>query len=280
MIPAISNIAWPIQFRDEAYSALREFGVPGLEIAPGLFLPDASDPFDPEPSVAASSLEMVANTGLELVSMQAITFGVEGIALFGTSAEREGFDAALRRAISLAERLSVPAMVFGSPRHRIRPDDITPNQAITIAAEVFSQLAGPAATAGTRFALEANPEAYGTNFMTEIEEVITIVEEVNHPAVGLNLDLGAQVLNGQKNHLEALLDQALNHIVHVHVSEPFLAPFPTDIPLIEKLVTMLSERGYQGAISIEMRPAEVDPIGAVRSALEHLTEVFRKVVRS
>lgn len=276
MIPAISNIAWPSHLCDVAYDALREAGISGLEIAPGLFLPDAQDPFDPEASVLDAALDMVDDAGLKLVSMQALTFGVEGIALFGSSAERTGFETALRRAIALAERLSVPAMVFGSPRHRIIPENMNPDQAISIAADTFARLAEPAASAGTRFALEANPKAYGTNFMTDIEEALTVVETVRHRAVGLNLDLGAQIMNGAENDLEALLDRAMDHIVHVHVSEPHLAPVPTDVALLDRLVTALAVRGYPGAISIEMRPAGDDPIGGVRTALEHLTGALHK----
>ena len=46
---AVSNIAWPAGLRDEAYAILRDGGVTGLEIAPGLFLAGAVDPFAPTP---------------------------------------------------------------------------------------------------------------------------------------------------------------------------------------------------------------------------------------
>lgn len=270
MIPAISNIAWPAACRDAAYAAMAARGVRGLEIAPALFLAGADDPFDPDPDVLAAAEAALAAHGLELVSMQSLTFGANDIAMFGDEAERAGFEAALERAIGLAGRLKTPAMVFGSPKHRVIPDGMTSAEASGIAVATLTRLAGFAAAAGTRLGLEVNPAAYGTNFMTDFDATMDVVERVAHPAIGLNLDMGALIMNGDVARLGQVLDRAQPHLVHVHVSEPHLAPAPADPATLARLVEGLAARSYAGAISVEMRPAGDDPVVGVGVALDRL----------
>ena len=128
---AVSNIAWPAAQRDAAYRILAEAGIGGLEIAPGLFLPHAEDPFRPTRADKEAALSPMRDAGLTLVSMQSLLFGVQGAALFGTETERATFEAAILRAIDLAGELAIPNMVFGSPRQRAIPDGLDRSAAET-----------------------------------------------------------------------------------------------------------------------------------------------------
>ena len=62
---------------------LRDHGVTGLEIAPGLFLAHAADPFRPSPDELRTATDAVRDAGLELVSMQSLLFGVAVLGFFG-----------------------------------------------------------------------------------------------------------------------------------------------------------------------------------------------------
>jgi sugar phosphate isomerase/epimerase len=220
-------------------------------------------------------LEEIAGAGLHLVSMQSLLFGVEGAALFGDPASRAAFEVAMRRAITLGGRLGIPNLVFGSPLQRRVPEGLAMEAAFDQGAEVFRRLGDHAAAHGTAIAIEANPAAYGTNFCTTLEEAKKFVTRVDHPQVRMILDIGAQIMNGALPATPALLPRILPRLNHVHVSEPDLAPAPAPgradelVPLLRELAA----RGYEGAISIEMkRPAEGLP--GVRAAAARLAEAM------
>lgn len=271
---SMSNIAWAPEERLAAYAALAEAGVTGLEIAPGLFFHTASDPFQPDERVARAALDEIAADGLTLKSMQSLLFGVEGAALF------EGADACTRlelgmaRAIALAGRFGIPNLVFGSPGQRRVPAGMMMDAALEQGADVFRRLGDLAQAAGTKIAVESNPEAYGTNFLNTLDQVVEFVERVDHPAVVLILDLGAMHMNGVYDQTPTRIPEIASRLNHVHVSEPNLAPAPAEAATLAPILGALRDASYQGAVSIEMkRPA--DGLAGVHAALHRLRAAER-----
>jgi sugar phosphate isomerase/epimerase len=253
---AMSNIAWLPAERLEAYAILAEAGLTGLEVAPGLLLHAADDPFDPDPATARDAMREVEGAGLTLVSMQSLLFGVEGAALFATADERTAFENGMLRAITLAGWLGIPNCVFGSPMQRRVPDGIAMADAVAQAAEVFRRLGDAASAAGTRITIEANPAAYGTNFCTTLEEAEAFVALVDHPAIALILDLGAMHMNDAFASVPARLPDLTPRLNHVHVSEPHLAPAPAEAAPLVPALRGLRAAGYAKAVSIEMKRPE------------------------
>lgn len=253
---AVSNIAWAPHDRLAAYDVLGRYGITGLEIAPGLFLDGADDPFRPDTATLARARSEIADAGLRLVSMQSLLFGVAGAALFGPPKARERLRAGILRAIGLAEMLEIPNLVFGSPKQRVIPDDMDAAVAQDEAAAVFGALGDAAAAAGTRIAVEFNPAAYGTNFLTHAEAAISFVRAVDHPAVTLNLDIGAMHMNAEFDRIDTLIPDAIDRISHVHVSEPDLAPAPARDGDARHLFEVLRAAGYAAWVSLEMAAPE------------------------
>lgn len=250
---AVSNIAWAPDERREAYAILAEAGLTGLEIAPGLFFHAAADPFAPDEASARAALEEIAATGLSLVSMQSLLFGVRGAGLFDGSEARAAFIRGMTRAIALAGRFGIPNCVFGSPAQRRVPEGLAMADALEQAAAVFRTLGDLAAAAGTRITIEANPAAYGTNFLTTLEEAEAFVALVDHPAIALILDLGAMHMNAHFASVPARLPALAPRLNHVHVSEPNLAPAPADAAALAPVLRALRAAGYAKAVSIEMK---------------------------
>ncbi|WP_051220881.1 sugar phosphate isomerase/epimerase family protein [Erythrobacter cryptus] len=250
---AMSNIAWLPAERLAAYECLAAAGLTGLEIAPGLFFHAAEDPFRPDSQSARTALAEIAAAGLTLVSMQSLLFGVAGASLFGPPKARAAFKAGMIRAIELAERFAIPNLVFGAPTQRRVPEGLAPDAALGEAAALFADLGARAAAAGTRLAIEANPAAYGTNFLTSLAEAEAFVALVDHPAVTLNLDLGELHMNGSFAALPGRLPRLAARLGHVHVSEPELAPAPADAAALAEVLRGLGAAGYGAAVSIEMR---------------------------
>jgi sugar phosphate isomerase/epimerase len=264
MILAMSNIAWPPETRNLAYSAMAEFGVGGLEVAPGMLFFRSANPFRPKRTEVKRALEEIEAAGLRLVSMQSLLYGLEGASLFGDDDGRTRFRDGMNRAIDLAGMLGIPNLVFGSPRQRFIPEGLPRDRARMVATEIFHQLGNRAAAVGTVIAMEANPTIYGTNFLTTLEETRVFVVELGHSAVRLVLDLGSMVLNGEAADTASYVTKISSLISHVHVSEPHLRPAPADAAALRPVLAALREEGYAGAVSIEM----IQPEGGI-STLRH-----------
>ncbi|QDH33578.1 sugar phosphate isomerase/epimerase family protein [Porphyrobacter sp. YT40] len=271
---AMSNIAWTAEERLEAYAILAEAGITGLEIAPGIFFHAAADPFAPDAASADRALREIADAGLSLVSMQSLLFGVTGAALFGGAEARGVFERGMTRAIMLAGRFGIPNLVFGSPAQRRVPEGLAMADALEQAAAFFRRLGDAAAAAGTRISIEANPAAYGTNFLTTLEEAEAFVARVDHPAIAPILDLGAMHMNASFASVPARLPVLAPRLAHVHVSEPDLAPAPADAAALVPVLRGLKVSGYAGAVSIEMkRPPR--GLAEVRGAVHRLVAAHR-----
>lgn len=253
----MSNIAWSVDERLKAYEILAAAGMTGLEIAPGLFFHAADDPFEPDAAAAREAMREAESAGLTLVSMQSLLFGVAGAGLFDGADARAAFEAGMIRAITLAGRFGIPNLVFGSPAQRRVPAAMAMEDALHEAADIFRKLGDKAAEAGTRITIEANPAAYGTNFLNTLEQAEAFVAQVDHPAIALILDLGAMHMNGSFVAVPARLPDLAPRLNHVHVSEPDLAPAPAETTRLAPVLQGLRAQGYAKAVSIEMkRPAQ------------------------
>jgi sugar phosphate isomerase/epimerase len=274
MILAMSNIAWSWESRLAAYAEMSALGITGLEIAPGLLFPGCADPFRPDEAAVRTAHDEIATAGLTLVSMQSLLFNVEGAALFGDADARARFRLGMERAIALAEQLRIPNLVFGSPRQRVIPSGMSSDAAHELATEMFHELGDAATNAGTVIAMEANPPAYGTNFLTTLDGALAFIEALDHPSIRLVLDLGAMIMNGEAHETVGRLSALLPWLSHVHVSEPYLAPAPADPASMIPLMMALQRAGYSRAVSIEMKQPE-DGLRSVRNSLVALRSAAR-----
>ena len=268
-----SNIAWAPEERIEAYGVLHRHGFTGLEIAPGLFFHAADDPFMPDGASAARAFGEMQDAGLSLVSMQSLLFGVEGAALFGDLEARAAFERGMVRAIELAGRFGIPNCVFGSPGQRRVPEGMETERALDKAAQVFAGLGDVAKREGTTITIEANPAAYGTNFLTNLDDALAFVARVDHPAIAAILDLGAMHMNGEFDTVPARIPAIIPRLNHVHVSEPQLAPAPARATDLRATLNALGHGGYAKAVSIEMKRPE-GGIGEVEAAAERLADAM------
>ena len=86
--------------------------------------------------------------------------------------------------------------------------------------DFFRRLGDAAERAGVLVCLEPNPAMYGCNFMVRTDEAAAIVRAVDHPAIRLQLDVGAIAANGED--ATRTIEEHCALIGHVHASEPGL----------------------------------------------------------
>ncbi|WP_406701278.1 sugar phosphate isomerase/epimerase family protein [Singulisphaera sp. Ch08] len=246
---AVSNIAWPSGADADAAKILADHGAEGVEIAPTKVWPR---PLDADESDVLAYRKTWEQRGLRVVALQALLFGRPDLVLFGDGAVHRQTIDYLKGMIDLASALGAGALVFGSPKNRLigdRPRE----EADVIATAIFRELGDYAANSGTAFCIEANPAAYGCDFVTSTVEAAELVARVDSEGFGLHLDTGGMTLSGE-DPVQTVVGLT-PRCRHFHASEPHLAPVGrggADHPAFR---TALRAVQYEGWVSIEMKEA-------------------------
>lgn len=244
-------------------ATLAKLSVTQVEIAPTKVF---SDPLDVDAGDRRRYEKFWADYGISIVAFQSMLFGREGLQLFGAQDSRNELISTLRRFIDLAGAMGVHRLVFGSPKNRVRPAEMTETEAFDIAVDVFSMLGGFAARAGTMLCIEPNPTAYQCNFVVNAAEGRHLVEAVDHPGFGLHLDAAGLTLAGDD--LAAEVVASGEAIRHFHISAAQLGPISREGVDHRGAARGLKSVGYQGSVSIEMRPAnDISGADAVERAV-------------
>lgn len=266
---AVSNIAWEPHENDVIAELLRREGVTGVEIAPTKW---RERPFDASPGDSALYRRSWEDRGLRVVSLQSLLFGRPDLQLFTGPAERAALSDYLRRVIDFGASLGAQALVFGSPKNRLR-GSLALNEALEIAAEFFRALGPYAAARDVALCIEANPVDYGCDFVTTTAEAVELCRLVDHPAIRVNADLGGMTLAGEEP--GRAIEEAKEFIAHVHASEPHLAELGAGAKH-EAAGRALREIGYRGWVSVEMRGrARGGDVSAVERAVNNAKSAYR-----
>lgn len=260
---SVSNIAWKSEYDESVYAWLKSQGISGVEIAPTKLM--GEKPYDRCEEAQAIAKELKAKYDLTISSMQSIWYQ-RNENIFASKAERNELFEYTKKAIDYAKALQCNNLVFGCPRNRNIPDNIT--NAEDIAYEFFKGLGDYAYEQGTVLAMEANPPMYNTNFCNVTADAVELVKRVNSKGFRLNLDFGTIISNEENVKQVAEYAELINH---VHISEPGLAP-------IQKrethclLAAILKDNNYNGFVSLEIKTS--DDIEEVKRECLYLKEVF------
>ena len=265
---AMSNLAFPSDAIAKSLVLWKAQGLAGIEVAPTRLAP--WDELTPE--LLKSYRQVLGDAGLVVPSLQALLFGKDGLALLADEASFERLVEHLRRVAGIASLLGARIMVFGSPRQRSRgnlpvSEALVQGEArLRRCAEVVHEEAGVA------LGLEPVPAAYGGDFLETAEEVTNMVRVVAHPGLRLHLDTGCVKLGD--GDIAASVHAGAELLSHFHAAEPQLGPFTIPVADHVAAAKALSDVGYKGWISIEMRQVD-NWEEAVPAALQF---VFRQYI--
>jgi D-psicose/D-tagatose/L-ribulose 3-epimerase len=275
MKPAFSNIAWDPDQDDSVGALLARSGVASVEIAPTKYF---AAPCAPSEDAIAQVRRAWQARGQEVVACQALLFQMNHLNLLGGAGpdapqKQQETIQYLDRILQIGAQLGAKRFVFGSPKNRDRSglDDAT---AHARAIDAFTQLAQRAAKLDVVFCIEPNPTQYQCNFLTTAAEAQAIVEEVDHPGLGLHLDTGIMRLNGEDP--AETIERGLKWLRHFHISEPNLAAVgqgDVDHAVVGRALKALN---YQGHVSVEMRggPTPAESFANVERACQTLAEFY------
>ena len=264
---SFSHIAWQPEEEANALALLKAIGLDTIEVAP---LRAFGDPMTATQSMVREKTDWYLEQGFRVGSFQALLFGTEGLELFGDATSRKNLKDTLIAVGRVAGWAGVGPMVFGSPKNRLK-GTLSQKIAIQQAAELFREVGDACAEAGSCLVIEANPEAYGADFCTRLEESVELVEAAGSPGFGLHVDAGGIALSGEN--FEAAMRQAAPLIRHVHASQPNLVSFSEPDPVHSRIAAILRETGYTSSIAIEMR-AQPEGLEAVRQAVAEVKKIY------
>ncbi len=261
---AFSSIAWDPADDEAVARVLKEAGVEAVELAPTKLWPDLTAVPASEASTVRSAWEA---RGLPVVALQSLLYGRPDLRLFADSSQRADLGVHLERVFELAARLGASVLVFGSPRNR-RRGQLSGEEATAIAAEFFATMAQRAHARGLALCLEPNPQRYGCDFVTSARAGLELVTAVGHPGFRLHLDAACMTLAGDQVGEAIRSAAAAGVLCHFHVSEPDLQPVggPRSDVDHEACAMELRASGYQGFVSVEMRPPDAGEHKAIAAA--------------
>lgn len=255
---AVSSIAWQQYQEDDVANKLHELGASYIEVAPTKLWPDK---VKNDPSlVNADEVEYFKNywgeRNIEPIAMQSMMFLRPDLRLFFKETSKQSQDY-LEKFITLASKMGVGKMVFGSPKNRILNADMSYAENYKIAVNMFRKLGNFASKNNVIFCIEPNPEVYGCNFIINAKEGRQLVKDVNSEGFKLHLDAAGMTLAGDDIHSE--IKDSKSVLKHFHISEPYLNPVIDDTNVKHSLIAnVLKEINYDEFISIEMKPSADD----------------------
>ena len=265
---AISNIAWSQADEPAVAAVIQARGIAGIEVAPTMIWPD---PIGVPPAEVKRFRTAWERRGVQIVAMQALLFGRNELRIFGTPDERAATVRYLKGVITLGARLGATALVFGSPKNRMRAG-LPLDEANVIATSVFRQVGDAAERAGLYFCIEPNPPAYGCDYLTNVAETVAAVESFSHPRIRLHVDSGSMLLNEEP--VEKMIRIGSDYMRHYHISEPYLAEPGTARVDHTAAAGALRAVGYKGWCSIEMKAGAGPGEERVDRALRFAQEVY------
>ncbi len=268
---SISNIAWDKEYDLEIYRYMQEREITGLEIAPTRLF---EKPYSNINEVAELSSNLKKEHNLAICSMQSIWYG-RSESIYNAQERKTIYDYSLS-AIEFAAAANIGNIVFGCPKNRNIPEDKHSNDIITdkelafrIAEEFLFRLAEYSYENGTVFAVEPNPDIYGTNFINTTQEAFSLAKKINSKGLKVNVDIGTMINQGESPKILLENKELVNHI---HLSVPYLE-YVEYHPIHEEIKTVLSDMKYKKYLSIEMK--NFKNIDRVKTALDYLVEFFK-----
>ncbi|HEH9433216.1 TPA: sugar phosphate isomerase/epimerase [Aeromonas sobria] len=267
---SISNIAWDVAKDDEVAKVLNDYGVSYIDIAPPKY-------FDiPSKTEEIKILEVKHywnSNGVKPIGMQALLFGTTGLNVFGASETQDLLLQHLTHICRIGSTLGAKKLVFGSPKNRDR-SHLDDHQTLEISIDFFRRLGAIAESYGVVICLEPNPECYQSNFMTNSIDTANIVQEVNHPHIRMQLDIGAMNINNEDP--AKIIKSVAPIIHHIHISEPQLAPLNKDNPYHIKAAEAIQTYLPEMPMTIEMLTSNsYSSIVQIQNAIKLIQKVYK-----
>lgn len=267
---AVSNIALPAFDHVAELGQLAGLGIRGLEVAPSRIWHDTWRGLT-NADVSAYRRDIEA-AGLKVVGLHSLFFDHPELGLFKEPAARAESLDFLEHLSSVCRDLGGRTLIYGGGRRR---GDVPEAEARRETLAFFGELCQRIEDHGTCFCFEPlGPK--DTDFINSAFESLAIVEEINHPAVRVQLDAKALVENDEA--VAATFAAVAPMLVHYHANEPGLNVLGSSGMIDHKaLGDMLHKISYDGFVSIEQRMLSPEtPLDDIAASARVLQACYQK----
>jgi sugar phosphate isomerase/epimerase len=256
---------WPWEKVCDFVSGL---GYEGLEVSP-FTLADSAEQVSPQ---RRAELRRAAELrGVEVLGLHWLLVKPPGLYItHPDAAVRRRTSDYFRQLVDLCADLGGKVMVVGSPKQRSLLPGVTRGQALGYTKEVFRPVLDPAARRGVTLAFEPLGPAE-TDFLNTVEETKQLVDEVNHPAFRINIDVKA--MSSEALPVPDVIRSAAGYVAHVQVNDPNLLGPGMGQVKYEPIVAALREIGYDGWLSVEAFDFKPGPEKIARDSIAYLKRV-------
>lgn len=262
---AVSNIAWNAD-EDIFFKVLSKAGANGVEVAPGKISPWERMSV----SIMSEYRRKCEGHGLSIPSFQAFLFGKPHLQLLGNQSVFDEFSLHMQFVAQLASVAGAKILVFGAPKNRLLLG-MDQAGATDLAIERLSTLAKIAWDNGVSIGLEAVPACYAGEFIVSYHESLEITSKVDHPGLVFHFDTGCTFLN--EDDICSAIIESRGKIRSFHVTQPELADFSTPALYHLDAADLLRRTGYDGWISIEMKPT-LNASSSIENAINYVSSTY------
>lgn len=267
---AVSNIAWTKEEEPQVAELLKSLGVKFVEIAPTKTWNEPTDATDAN----INEYKMWwKGYGIEIVAFQSMLFSHPEYAIFQSDVKRQVTQDYLKSFTEMAGGMGVKRMVFGSPKNR-QLNNVSPEVAVIIAKDFFTDIANTAASNGVVFCIEPNAMQYNCDFITNTKQGIDLVKKVDNTGFGLHLDIACMTL--AEDDIAESINDAKEYLKHFHISSPMLGQVDENDGVAHNVAAVsLKNINYEGYVSIEMRPGDSGTnVQRVRRAVQFAQKTY------
>lgn len=266
---SVSTIVWPDAWDPAFYEILAANDIDHVDIAPTM-ISKSWEELTPQRLAAFKSF--VSDQGFTIAGMQSLFFNLPEARLFGTPVQRQNFIDHLGRLANIASQLGATRLVLGSPPNRNR-GEMGVDEACARFIDYLHPVLESYGDTGLALCLEANPEPYGSDFMTDYEQAAALVSQVDMLGFRINFDTGCCVLGGGDP--AQVVDAHTRLFGHVHVSEPHLKDLSAPLVDHQAVADALARAGYDEVVCLEMRGGD-HPEAALRDSLQKVCDAYRR----
>lgn len=258
---AVSNIALPAFDHVEQFYALAELGLTGVEIAPSRAWEQTWHGLSAEQ--VSTYRKAIEAAGLKAVGLHSLFFDRPELGLFKVPELRASSLEFLSHLSAVCRDLGGKTLIWGGGRKR---GEIPADEAHAEAVDFMAELCQRISDHGTVFCFEPlGPDS--TDFINSALEAKAIADEVDHPAMAIQLDAKALFENDEVN--AVLFATVADQLVHFHVNEPDLGVIGTSGKIDHATMgSLLRGIGYKDYVSIEQRQLEGGLIENIAKSVE------------
>lgn len=243
----ISNIAVKTQNFSSALKDLKDLGIEGIEIAPGVFW---ENPLSSSKEDRHQIKQKIMDSGLKTIGLHALFYRRPDLQIFGSLEARCRCLEHLNGMLELCADLGGEILSFGGVETR-KKGNLSREDALAIAAAFFHDLAQMASDFNIVTCIEPLSSAFECDFILTADEGAELISKVNHPHFQLLLDTGNMSLN-QESACE-MIKKHISIVRHIHINNPKLLP-PQEGGIDHgAIASVLREIQYQHWVSLEFR---------------------------